>query len=126
MRGCHRLTDLVAERRGQLSHHAHPVQVREIGLQLTQSLALQLGALAIFDVRQGPVPFQDLALLIAQRDSPHEKPAVFARRAAMPRLILKWLADGDRVTPLRYMLTVVVRMDCGLPTGPRSLLHRLS
>src|ERR1700758_294953 len=48
-----RLPDLVTQRCSQFSHHAHAVDAREIRLQLAQSFALLLGALAFGDVVVG-------------------------------------------------------------------------
>jgi hypothetical protein len=45
-----RLVDFMRDRGGQLPHHAHPVDVREIGFELAQPLALFLGLQSFGDV----------------------------------------------------------------------------
>ena len=60
-----RLVDFMRDGGGQFAHHADPVDVREIRLELAQPLALFFGTLAIFDVREKSVPPDDLSVLIA-------------------------------------------------------------
>ena len=91
--------------------------MRQLRLQFSQPFSLFFGTFAFLDVRQGAVPFNDLALLVAQRHSPHEKPAVLAARAAVARLVLEWLATGESRTPFVDVFLRIDGVDGGLPVG---------
>jgi hypothetical protein len=48
--------------------------MREIGLELSQPFTLLLGALAIFNVREGSVPFNKVSMRVPKWDTTHQKP----------------------------------------------------
>src|SRR5258707_8016529 len=87
--GGDRLLDFVTQRRRQLSHGHYPAHIGHVRLELPQPLALLLGPLAIFDVRQSSIPFADLAVLIAQRHSSNQNqrysPSAFRWRASFSK-----------------------------------------
>jgi hypothetical protein len=76
-----RLVDLMRNRGSQFPHHAHAVDVREICFEFALSLPLCFGPLAIFDVRKNSVPLDNLSLLIAQRHTTSQNPAIFPIRS---------------------------------------------
>ena len=67
-----RLVDFMRDRSGQFPHHAHPVYVREICLDVAQPLTLFFGALAVFDVRRIAIPPDDLSVF--DRAAAHREP----------------------------------------------------
>ncbi len=60
---------------------AHPLCLDQFGFASPQFL---LGPLAILDVGGRPVPFDNVALLIAQRHGSKQKPAIFTIEAPQP------------------------------------------
>ena len=94
------LGNLVPQGCSKLSHHAYPDFAREIRLELAQSLALTLRALAILNVCQGPVPIRNLSPLVAQQDRSSEEPAILACGASIPGLGLERLAGSRGMQPL--------------------------
>ena len=55
------------------------------------ALQVLLCFLALINVRQGSIPFDDLSMRIVQWHSPNQKPEVFTIRAPAPRLIFERL-----------------------------------
>src|ERR1700730_14690728 len=56
--------------------------------------------LAIFDVGDDAIPFDDVAGFISQRHAPHQVPAIFPICAPETQLVLKRLAAGNACEPL--------------------------
>src|ERR1700740_2267972 len=96
----------------QLSHHGDAVHMREIGLKLTQFLALLF---AIFNVRQSSVPLDNISVLIAARNGPNQKPAIFTACTAIAFFILERRAGRQRRSPLAQVLLEVVGVNGNLP-----------
>jgi len=73
--GCGRegLCEFVRDGGDQFSHHAHPMDMCQIGLELSQSLALLFCPLAILNVREGSVPFNNVSMLIPKWYTTHQK-----------------------------------------------------
>src|ERR1700747_657534 len=80
-----------------------------------------LCALALGDIRQNAVPFENLALFITQRHRPYQEPPVFAFGTAMPRRVFERLTTRHRMTPLGGVFNRIVGMNRRLPPQSRSL-----
>ena len=63
------LLDFVCQRRRHFSQRAYPIDVCQIVLELTQSLAFLFCTFAIFNVREGSVPFNNLSMLVPKWDT---------------------------------------------------------
>src|SRR4029077_7226313 len=111
------LLDFVFQRRCHFSQRAYPIDVCQIVLELTQSLALLFCTFAIFNVREVSVPFNNLSMLVPKWDTTHQKPAIFpVRGATEPRLVFEKLSGGNGDAPLLGMAQKVFAMDRTLPT----------
>ncbi len=76
-----------------------------------------LGTLAIFNVREGPVPSDNISVLVPKGNATHQKPPIFpVSGATEPRLIFESLSSRDRDAPLLGMAHKILGMDCTLPT----------
>jgi len=111
------LLDFVCQRRGHLPQNGYSIDVCQIVLELTQSLALSFGTFAIFNVREGSVPFNNVSLLVPEWGTTHQKPAIFpVSGATEPRLVFEKLSGCNRDAPLFRMAHKIFRMDRTLPT----------
>src|ERR1700720_3291601 len=111
------LLDFVCQRRCHFSQRAYPIDVCQIVLELTQSLAFLFCTFAIFNVREGSVPFNNLPMLVPKWDTTHQKPAIFpVSGATEPRLVFEKLSTCDRDAPLLRMAHKILAMDRTLPT----------
>ena len=112
-----RLIDFMRDRGGQFPHHAHAVDVRELCLEFAQPLALLFGTLAVFDVGENSIPPDDLSVLIAQRHTTSQKPAIFpVCSATKARFGFEWLASSKGRTPLLPICLTIFRVNCVRPT----------
>src|SRR5260370_6072134 len=64
--------------------------------------------LAVFNVGDDAIPFDDVAGFISQRHAPHQVPAIFPICAAETPLILKRLAAGNAREPLAVVSLNVI------------------
>src|SRR5580658_429162 len=71
------LLDFVCQRSRHLPQRAHTIGMCQIGLELTQSLALSFCTFAAFNVREGSVPLNNLSMLVPKWDTTHQKPSIF-------------------------------------------------
>ena len=89
----------------------------KIILELTQSLALLFYTFAIFNVREGSVPFNDLSIPIPKWNTTHQKPSIFpVAGTTEPRLVFEKLSGRNGEAPLLRVGPKIVRVDCSLPT----------
>src|ERR1700723_2837695 len=76
-----------------------------------------LGALAIFNVREGSIPSNNPPMPISQGDATHQKPSISpVSGAKVPCLVFEKLSGGNRDTPLFAMARKIFAMDRALPT----------
>src|ERR1700722_1424695 len=75
-----------------------------------------LDALAIFNVREGPVPPKNVFMPVPKWDTAHQKPSIFLIRGATePRLVFEELSGRNRDTPLFGIARKIFGMDGTLP-----------
>src|SRR6266851_9798829 len=71
-----------------------------------------LGPLAIFDVGDDTIPFDDVAGFISQRHAALQMPAIFPICAPETQLVLKRLAAGNAREPLRVVSLNIIGVSC--------------
>src|SRR5713101_1588581 len=74
------------------------------------------GPLAIFNVGEDAIPFDDVASVVSQGDATLQVPAKLPVRAADTDLVLTGLAAGNVREPLRLVSLKIIRVSYGLPT----------
>src|SRR5205085_3314098 len=104
------------DRSRQFPHHAHPVDVRQIRLELTQLLALLLGAFEILDVRACPVPLVGSSIFVPQWHVADQEPAILPIGPAHARFGLHWLSCRNGRVPFGEDMVTVFGMYCCFPT----------
>src|SRR6266481_8113143 len=72
--------------------------------------------LAIFDVGDDAIPFDDVAGFISQRHAPHQVPAIFPICAPETQLVLRRLAAGNAREPIGVVSLKIIGVSCGMPT----------
>src|SRR5215469_2944521 len=80
-----------------------------------------LCVLALGDISQNAVPFENPALFITKRHRPRQEPPVFAPGAAIPRLVFEWLTTCHGTMPPGGVFSQVIRMNRRLPTRSQGL-----
>src|SRR5262249_16637186 len=80
-----------------------------------------LCALALGDISQDAVPFENPALFITKRHRPRQEPPVFAPGAAIPRLVFERLTTCHRTMPPGGVFSQVIGMNRRLPTRSQGL-----
>ncbi len=81
------------------------------------------GPLGLIDVRAGPVPARDLALLVANWNSAGEKPSIVATRSTQPVFDLVMFAGLDAMLPIRQNVIPVFRVQVVHPFVPERLFQ---
>src|SRR5258708_1756337 len=85
----------------------------QIARQYLQSF---LGALAIFNVREGPVPSKNVCMRVPKWDTTHQKPAIFpVSGTTEARLVFEKVSGSNGNAPLLGMAHKIFRMDRTLP-----------
>jgi hypothetical protein len=89
----------------------------QIGLELSQFFTLLLGTFAIFNVREGSVPVNDLSMLAPKWDTAHQKPSIITDSGATePRLAFEKPTGRNGDAPILGMLCEIFGMDRTPPT----------
>src|ERR1700744_1072830 len=105
------LGEFVRDRGNQFSQRTQPINMCQICFELSQSLALLFCTLAIFNVRQGSVPFNNIPMSTPKGYPTHQKPPIFAVRGATEsRLVFENLSGCNRNAPLLGVANKVVGM----------------
>src|SRR5437868_8418178 len=76
-----------------------------------------LGPLAVLDVGRRPIPFDDVALLIAQRHGLKQKPAVFTIEAPKPSFKPAWHTGLPYCAPLHQHALLVLGVKSARPAS---------
>src|ERR1700748_28127 len=74
-----------------------------------------LGPLAVLDVGRRPVPFDNVARLVAQRDGLEQKPAIFTTETPAPAFERSRHTGFPYCAPLHQHVLLVVRMKSARP-----------
>src|SRR5215471_15707586 len=80
-----------------------------------------LCALALGDISQDAVPFENPAPFITKRHGLRQEPPVFAPGAAIPRLVFERLTTCHRMMPPGGVFNQVIGVNCRLPTRSQRL-----
>src|SRR5258708_39580817 len=92
---------------------AQPLRIRQVRFTAPEGL---LGPLAIFNVGDDTIPFDDVAGFISQRNATLQMPAILPVGAAETHLVLKRLAAGNTREPLSVVSLKIIAVSHGLPT----------
>ena len=85
---------------------AHPLCLDQFGFASPQFV---LGPLAILDVGGRPVPFDNVALLVAQRHGSKQKPAIFTIEAPQLGKLVNRMRGSDECEPWTFGVGALMR-----------------
>src|SRR5205823_13570902 len=99
------LCEFVRDGGNHFSHRADPARMGKICLEL-------FGMFAVFNVREGSVPFNNGSMLVPMWDTTHQKPPIFpVSGATEPRLIFEKLSGCNGDAPPLGMAHEILGMD---------------